>query len=193
MTTTTTRTTPYQLQEYLNFESDGKPILTLPEKPVKREQRDNEKAVVYKDYVDNVFKPAVEKWKAFTDILTTQFNSASVSYEASLATTTTTSTTTTSATTTTTTTTTPYQIQEYLTFQLDGKPILSLPDKPVKREQRENEKAIFYKEYVDNIFKPAVEKWKSFTSILTVQFESANEKYQATLTTTSTSSGKLYM
>ena len=92
----------------------------------------------------------MQAWKIFVEKIELEYQQASVAYQATLTTTSTTSTsttsttatTTTTSTTTTTTTTTPYEIQEYLTFESDGKPALSLPEKPVKREQFENEKAV---------------------------------------------------
>ena len=88
----------------------------------------------------------MQAWKIFVEKIESEFQLANEAYLATLTTTSTTSTSTTSTTTTsttiTTTTTTPYEIQEYLTFESDGKPALSLPEKPVKREQFENEKAV---------------------------------------------------
>ena len=44
-------------------DSDGQPVLTLPDKPVKREQKPDEKNKAYKKYIDEEFKPIVLEWK----------------------------------------------------------------------------------------------------------------------------------
>ena len=128
--------------------------------------------------MNNVFKPKVEKWKAFTADLQIQFSQLNAEYKRQLETTT--STTSTTTTTTTTTSTTATQIEYVLTDFLilsNGEPELILPPRPEKREQKPNEKGNSYKNYIENVYKPSIENWKNFTDTLEAEYQSELEKF----------------
>ena len=150
-----------------------------PTKPVKREQYPNEKGNKYKEYVNNVFKAKVEEWKAFTADLQIQFSQLNAEYKKQLETTTSTTTTTTTSTTTTTTTTAAieYVLTDFLILS-DSQPELILPPRPVKREQKPNEKGNSYKSYIENVYKPSIENWKNFTDTLEAEYKSELEKFE---------------
>ena len=146
---------------------------------MKRDQYPNEKGNKYKDYVNNVFKAKVEKWKAFTAELQIQFAQLNAEYKKQLETTTsTTSTTTTTTTTTTSTTTTIEYIKTDFLILSDGEPEVILPPRPVKREQKPNEKGNSYKNYIENVYKPSIEIWKNFTDVLEAEYKSELEKFK---------------
>ena len=65
---------PIEFKEFIGKDEEGRPTISLPSKPLKREQLSGEKNKKYKKYLEEEFKPSVEVWKETTEQIKAVYN-----------------------------------------------------------------------------------------------------------------------